>query len=300
MVTIEERAEKILAALNPRCSCGHPADTGSRDHAPDCTWVQASDDAYDMAEQDSDAAEEEDDDTMYCEVCDEDITKSLNVGIVTGRWLSGSCARIERYTGLRAEKGRFAFSSMVTHQSLSCVTSRAWFDQLWTAGARFGFLIDYIPFPHSLDEALVLTDALMLPACTVRITNEATPVSLITMSTPTISGTSVPSRSATIRPCVVAWESGPTPPVASYGAARTKSRWPAGTVAAPSSTVIVSVPFTLVPASTSPSVGHVGATAMSVSYRIELTKLLSSKRIVAEPSARCTTAVSEVMAASNV
>ena len=52
----------------------------------------------------------------------------------------------------------FGFSSMVTRRNLDRVTSREWFDGMWSRGARLGFLIDYIPFPHELDEALVLRD----------------------------------------------------------------------------------------------------------------------------------------------
>ncbi len=53
----------------------------------------------------------------------------------------------------------FAFSSMVTHENLRHVTSRPWCDELWQAGARLGFLIDYVPIGSDIDEALVLTDA---------------------------------------------------------------------------------------------------------------------------------------------
>lgn len=59
---------------------------------------------------------------------------------------------------LAARRVPFGFSSMVTHKNLSVVTSRAWFDQLWQAGARMGFLIDYVPLPHGRDESLVLTE----------------------------------------------------------------------------------------------------------------------------------------------
>jgi MoaA/NifB/PqqE/SkfB family radical SAM enzyme len=52
----------------------------------------------------------------------------------------------------------FGFSAMVTHRNLRTVTSRQWFDQLWDAGARYGYLIDYIPFPRGLDASLVLTN----------------------------------------------------------------------------------------------------------------------------------------------
>jgi len=51
----------------------------------------------------------------------------------------------------------FGFSSMVTHKNVETVTSRKWFDDVWDAGARFGFLIDYVPMPYGLDESLILT-----------------------------------------------------------------------------------------------------------------------------------------------
>lgn len=53
----------------------------------------------------------------------------------------------------------FAFSSLVTHESLPHVTSRQWCDHLWDAGARFGFLIDYVPVGSDTEQALILTDA---------------------------------------------------------------------------------------------------------------------------------------------
>lgn len=45
-------------------------------------------------------------DAVYCEACEEDVTASPYVGSISGHWLCGSCARIEKHTGLRAEKGR--------------------------------------------------------------------------------------------------------------------------------------------------------------------------------------------------
>ena len=53
----------------------------------------------------------------------------------------------------------FAFSSMVTHENIRDVTSRQWCESLWQAGARFGFLIDYVPIGSDVTAALVLTDA---------------------------------------------------------------------------------------------------------------------------------------------
>jgi MoaA/NifB/PqqE/SkfB family radical SAM enzyme len=47
---------------------------------------------------------------------------------------------------------------MVTHKNLRHVTSREWFDELWEAGARFGFLLDYVPIGPDAPESLILTD----------------------------------------------------------------------------------------------------------------------------------------------
>ncbi len=52
----------------------------------------------------------------------------------------------------------FGFSSMATHANVKFVTSRDWFDQMWTYGARFGFIIDYIPQDADSDLSLTLTD----------------------------------------------------------------------------------------------------------------------------------------------
>jgi MoaA/NifB/PqqE/SkfB family radical SAM enzyme len=51
----------------------------------------------------------------------------------------------------------FAFSTMLTHRNLERVTSRAYHAAMWEAGARLGFLVDYIPIPGSYDSALELT-----------------------------------------------------------------------------------------------------------------------------------------------
>ena len=59
---------------------------------------------------------------------------------------------------LKNARTPFAFASMATHKNLRDVTSRQWFDQMWDAGARFAFLIDYIPFAHNVQPDLVLTD----------------------------------------------------------------------------------------------------------------------------------------------
>lgn len=58
---------------------------------------------------------------------------------------------------LNAQGVAFGISSMVTRKNLDCVTSREWFDQVWQAGGRFAFLIDYVPLKHSFDTELVLT-----------------------------------------------------------------------------------------------------------------------------------------------
>jgi len=59
---------------------------------------------------------------------------------------------------LRQAQIVFAFATMVSHSNLHCVTSRRWFDDIWDAGARFGFLIDYVPVDAHADGSLVLTD----------------------------------------------------------------------------------------------------------------------------------------------
>ena len=71
----------------------------------------------------------------------------------------GVGAKVDRaMQRLRNAQVPFAFAGMVTHQNLRHVTSRAWFDQLWQAGARFGFLIDYVPIGPDAPEFLTLTD----------------------------------------------------------------------------------------------------------------------------------------------
>ncbi len=60
---------------------------------------------------------------------------------------------------LYASRVAFGFSTMVTHLNVQYVTSRRWMDEIWNCGARFGFLIDYIPFEFNLDPEMVLTDA---------------------------------------------------------------------------------------------------------------------------------------------
>jgi len=52
----------------------------------------------------------------------------------------------------------FGFSTMVTHRNLRYVTTREWFDGVWNAGARFGFLIDYVPVLRDADPDMMLTD----------------------------------------------------------------------------------------------------------------------------------------------
>lgn len=52
----------------------------------------------------------------------------------------------------------FGFATVATHRNLKDITSRKWLKSLWDLGARFGFIIDYIPFPKDLDESLMLTD----------------------------------------------------------------------------------------------------------------------------------------------
>lgn len=52
----------------------------------------------------------------------------------------------------------FGFSAMITHQNCKAVTSRQWFDDMWKRGARFGYMIDYVPLKHGLEPTFVLTD----------------------------------------------------------------------------------------------------------------------------------------------
>jgi MoaA/NifB/PqqE/SkfB family radical SAM enzyme len=67
---------------------------------------------------------------------------------------------VNRAMRLLADAGvAFGCATMATHRNVELVTSREWFDGLWNNGARFCFLLDYVPFPQDLDPALVLTDA---------------------------------------------------------------------------------------------------------------------------------------------
>ena len=52
----------------------------------------------------------------------------------------------------------FGFSSMITHVNLNDVLNMEWLHSLWSYGAKFGFIIDYIPFPKTLDKTMILTD----------------------------------------------------------------------------------------------------------------------------------------------
>ena len=45
---------------------------------------------------------------------------------------------------------------MVTHRNVAEVVARPWFDTLWAAGARFYFLIDYVPNGNAVDADLGL------------------------------------------------------------------------------------------------------------------------------------------------
>jgi MoaA/NifB/PqqE/SkfB family radical SAM enzyme len=58
---------------------------------------------------------------------------------------------------LDSRKIGFGFSAMATHKNLREIVSREWLDAVWKSGARFGFIIDYIPFKNDLDPSLVLT-----------------------------------------------------------------------------------------------------------------------------------------------
>jgi MoaA/NifB/PqqE/SkfB family radical SAM enzyme len=58
---------------------------------------------------------------------------------------------------LRSANIAFGFSATASHENLIQITSREWLDKLWKEGARFGFIIDYIPFKTDFNPALVLT-----------------------------------------------------------------------------------------------------------------------------------------------
>ena len=71
-------------------------------------------------------------------------------GIGMGRTVGNALALLKKYKIL------FGFSAMVTHKNVREVLSRTWMDSLWEYGAKFGFIIDYIPFPKTLDKSLLL------------------------------------------------------------------------------------------------------------------------------------------------
>ena len=78
--------------------------------------------------------------------------------ITDGRRGNGVAGSVDAAMSYLRDAGvPFAFSSMVSHANLDLVTSRAWSDAMWERGARFGFLVDYVPIPESYDERLVLT-----------------------------------------------------------------------------------------------------------------------------------------------
>ncbi len=58
---------------------------------------------------------------------------------------------------LKTSQIAFGFSATATHKNLKQITSREWLDAIWNAGARFGFIIDYIPFKTDFDPSLLLT-----------------------------------------------------------------------------------------------------------------------------------------------
>jgi len=72
---------------------------------------------------------------------------------------NGVAVRAAKAAGLLRDAGApFGLAAMVTHRNVTRVTSRPWFDEIWDDGARFCFLIDYVPFPHDLEPGFVLTD----------------------------------------------------------------------------------------------------------------------------------------------
>ncbi|MBN1508705.1 MAG: radical SAM protein [Sedimentisphaerales bacterium] len=79
--------------------------------------------------------------------------------ITDGRRGSGVGARLnEAMRLLTGSNIAFGFSTMVTHANLRTVLSRQWMDTMWDSGARYGFLIDYIPFPSDRNGELALTE----------------------------------------------------------------------------------------------------------------------------------------------
>jgi len=52
----------------------------------------------------------------------------------------------------------FAYSTMVTHDNVAYVTGSEHQRRMWERGARFGFLVDYIPVPGSYQRELELTE----------------------------------------------------------------------------------------------------------------------------------------------
>lgn len=71
----------------------------------------------------------------------------------------GMGVKIEAVLNLfKRNKLVFGFSSMITHHNLKDVLTESWLDSLWEYGAKFGFIIDYIPFPKTLDLSLILDE----------------------------------------------------------------------------------------------------------------------------------------------
>lgn len=75
-----------------------------------------------------------------------------------GRRGAGVGGRVQRALQLLRSGGvPFGCATMVTHQNVAEVIARSWFDTLWEAGARFYFLIDYVPVEGADDAALRVT-----------------------------------------------------------------------------------------------------------------------------------------------
>lgn len=80
------------------------------------------------------------------EIPDTDARRGNGVGEAVGRAMAS----------LRERGIPFAYSTMVTRENLDFVTSREYQEAMWEAGARIGFLVDYIPVAESLSPQLVL------------------------------------------------------------------------------------------------------------------------------------------------
>jgi MoaA/NifB/PqqE/SkfB family radical SAM enzyme len=69
---------------------------------------------------------------------------------VENRRNSGTWQKIQSAMSLfRLHHTTFGVSIMLTHQNIRKVLNVDWMNSIWKKGARFGFLLDYLPFDHS-------------------------------------------------------------------------------------------------------------------------------------------------------